>query len=226
MERYISIKVILDDIMHHPLLQDLSFERAINYTIQFIRIVGCPNLYYQKTEVIDIEDYRGKLPCDYISMIQVKDCRSGNCFRYSTDSFHYSYNGKEPYDLTYKIQGMVIYTSIEKGTVEVAYNSILTDDEGYPLIPEDSSFIRALELFIKKSQFTILFDLGKISQQVLANTQQDYAWAVGQAQRSLAIPTVDQMQSIVNSFTTLVPRMNSHREGFRTDSNQEKIRIQ
>ncbi len=108
----------------------------------------------------------------------------------------------------------------------MAYRAIMVDDEGYPLIPDDSSFTNALQLYIKKKHFTILFDLGKISHQVLANTQQEYCWAVGQAQSSLTIPSVDQMQSIVNLWTTLVPRMNSHREGFRTEGSQEKIRLQ
>ena len=39
MERYINIRQILDDLLEHPLLQDLSFERAINHCVDFIRIV-------------------------------------------------------------------------------------------------------------------------------------------------------------------------------------------
>lgn len=68
--------------------------------------------------------------------------------------------------------------------------------------------------------------MGKISNQVLANTQQEYCWAVGQAQSSLTMPTIDQMESIKNSWCTLVQRANSHREGFKTDGSQEKIRLQ
>lgn len=226
MERYISIRQIADDIMKHPLLQDISLESIVADTISFMGIVGCPKIFHEKVQKIKIDDFRGHLPCDYINVIQIKDCRSGHCFRYSTDSFHYSYRDKEPYDLTYKIQGMMIYTSIEKGEIELAYRAILIDKDGYPVIPDNSSFTNALELYIKKKHFTILFDLGKISHQVLANTQQEYYWAVGQAQSSLTIPTIDQMESIKNSWNTLVPRMNSHRDGFRTDSSQEKIRLQ
>lgn len=226
MDRYISIKQVIDDILAHPLLQDVTFERAINHAVNLMRIVGCPKIFYEKTQRIIIEDYRGSLPCDYIEVIQVKDYSSGYCFRHSTDSFHYSYNQQEPYDLTYKIQGMVIYTSIKQGDIELAYRAIMVDSDGYPMIPDDSSFINALELYIKKKHFTTLFDLGKISHQVLQNTQQEYCWAIGQAQSSLTIPTIDQMESIKNSWTTLVPRMNSHREGFKTEGTQEKIRVQ
>lgn len=225
MDRYISIRQVIDDLLVHPLLQDLSLERAVNYAVDFMRIVGCPKIFHEKVEKIQIEDYRGSLPCDYMEVIQVKG-KDGYCFRHSTDSFHHSYREKEPYDLTYKIQGMRIYTSIEKGEIELAYRAILTDRDGYPLIPDDGTFPNALQLYIKKKQFTILFDMGKISNQVLANTQQEYCWAVGQAQSSLTMPTIDQMESIKNSWCTLVQRANSHREGFKTDGSQEKIRLQ
>lgn len=225
MDRYISIRQVIDDILDHPLLQDLSFERAVNYAVEFMRKVGCPDIFHDKVATISIEDFRGTLPCDYIEVIQIKD-KSGYCFRHSTDSFHYSYSDKEPYDLTYKIQGMMIYTSIEKGNIEMAYRSFMLDDDGYPMVPDDGTFAIALGLYIKKRHFTILFDLGKISKQVLENTQQEYCWAAGQAQSSLIIPTIDQMESIKNSWNTLVMRVSSHRNGFRTNGSQEKIRVQ
>lgn len=229
MERYINIRQILDNLLHHPLLQDLSFERAINYAVDFIRIVGCPRIFNEKTVKLKVEDYRALLPCDYHKMIQVRTCACGktDTFRYSTDSFHMS---EDKYcnlpDLTYKIQGQVIFTSIKKGEIEIAYEAMSVDDEGYPLIPDNSSFSRALELYIKKECFTILFDLGKISPQVYNNTLQQYSWAVGQAQSELVKPTIDQMQAITNSWNTLIPRATSHATGFVTDGTMERLKVQ
>ena len=59
MEKYISLKQILDNLLDHPMLRDVSFERAVNYTQSFIRIVGCPKRFEEKTAIIEIEDYRG-----------------------------------------------------------------------------------------------------------------------------------------------------------------------
>lgn len=75
----------------------------------------------------------------------------------------------------------MIYTSIREGEIEMAYRAVMVDEEGYPMIPDDGVFPVALSLYIKKKHFTVLFDMGKISQQVLNNTQQEYCWAVGQA---------------------------------------------
>ena len=231
MDRYISIKVVLDNILDHPMLKDVSLERAINHTINFMRILGCPRMFEEKTALVDIEDWRGALPCDFNDIIQVRthnSCSGNNykVFRYATDNFHMSDNKQGSFDLTYKIQGNVIFTSIKEGVIEIAYNAFAVDSEGYPLIPDNSTFIRALELYIKKQCFTVLFDLGKISQAVYNQVCQDYAWAVGQAQSDLIRPTIDQMQAITNSLNTLVQRVSEHRSGFVNNGSAEMIKLQ
>lgn len=231
MDKYISLKVVMDNIMDHPMLKDISFERVINYTQSFMRIVGCPRMFEEKTALVEIENYRGMIPCDFNDIIQVRthsscDRKNYRVFRHTTDSFHMSDNKQDSFDLTYKIQGNVIFTSIKEGTIEIAYNAFAVDSDGYPMVPDNSSFISALEFYIKKKYFNVLFDTGKISQPVWNQVCQDYAWAVGQAQSDLIRPTIDQMQAITNSLNTLVPRMSEHRSGFVNLGTKENIRLQ
>lgn len=229
MDKYISLKQVLDDILDHPMLKDVSFERAVNYTVHFMRIVGCPRMFEEKTALVEIKNYRGQLPCDFNDIIQVRthsscDRKNYGVFRHTTDSFHMSNNKQDSFDLTYKIQGNVIFTSMKEGTIEIAYNAFAIDSDGYPLIPDNSSFIRALELYIKKQTFTVLFDLGKINQVVYQNVCQEYAWAVGAAQSDLVRPTIDQMESITNMLNTLIPRVSEHSNGFVNLGTRELIR--
>ena len=227
--KYTSIKVILDNLLDNPLLQDLSLERAVNYAVRFIKVVGMPSIFIEKTEKIEIEDYRGKLPCDFYEMIQVRGLSNKNeetqVFRYSTDSFHMSSNKSRDYDLTYKLQGNCIFTSIKEGTIEIAYRAILVDEDGFPLIPENGTFENALELYIKKHYFTTLFELGKINGQVLQHAEQEYAWAVGQAQSDLVRPSIDQLQAFTNSWNTLIQRTNEHSKGFKENGTMERIKL-
>ena len=81
---------------------------------------------------------------------------------------------------TFKTLGRVIYTSFKDGNIQIAYKAIPVDDEGLPMLPDNPIFLKALELYIKKEWFTILFDLGKIQPAVLNNTQQEYAFKAGQ----------------------------------------------
>ena len=214
--------------MQHPLMQDVTLEQAVAFTVDFMRIVGTPNMFVEKTEILDIENYRALLPCDYSQMTQVRKL-NGPTFRYSSDSFHMSEcraSREEFTDLTYKIQGNIIYTSIKEGEIEVAYLAIATDSEGYPLLPDNSSYTRALELYIKKQWFTILFDLGKIGPAVLQNTQQEYAWAVGDCQTEFNRLSIDKAESFFNSWRTLILRDSEHRTGFRNNGTKEVLKLQ
>lgn len=236
MNGFININVIMDRVTRHPLIKDIPFETVVDLAVDFMRIVGTPPSFIEKTEYIEIENYRGQLPCDFYEMIQVrlaKSCDKGfesydrhPVFRYTTDSFHMSEHKPKVSDLTYKIQGGCIFTApLRDGTIEIAYMAMPTDDEGYPLLPDNSAYTRALQAYIKKEWFTIQFDQDKIDQKVMAKADQDYAWAVGQAQTDLIRPNMDQMQAISNMWNTLVDRGQEHRKGFVHGGSKEHIII-
>lgn len=241
MNGFVSLKQVMDNVLDHPLMQNLSFERAVNYAVRFIRLMGMPKQFIEKTAIIPIKEYRGCLPCDYYEMIQVRlaDGKHGKghrpymppvpvrdpYFRYTTDNFHMSKDKQPSWDLTYKIQGTIIYTSVRDCEIEISYRAIPVDDEGYPMIPDDSAFIHALEMYLKKEHFTVLFDVAAIQPQVLANAQQEYSWAVGQAQSSMAKLSIDEMEAFTNMLNTMVTRVTEHEKGFINEGSREHIRL-
>lgn len=204
--------------MRHPMMRDIPFETAVEYAVDFISIIGAPALYDEKTAVVKVSNWRGQLPCDFADIIQVRTAHSSvpKTYRYSTYSFHMSPD-KFPVEeatLTYKIQGMVILTSTRNTDLEIAYKAFAVDDEGYPLLPDNANFLRALEDYIKLQWFTILYDMGKINQGVLQNAQQEYSWAVGAATMEFNKLTPDMAESLFNACKTLLPRSNEHWKTF------------
>jgi hypothetical protein len=83
--QYINIREILSRILRHPLLQDLNLESAVQYTVDFLGIMGLPSTYINKEVSIDVDNYRGVLPCDLISINQVK--HNGICLSHMTDNY-------------------------------------------------------------------------------------------------------------------------------------------
>lgn len=229
---YISIKEILNRLMRHPLLRDVNLDQVIQYTIDFISIFGMPKFYFDKQETLHIDNYRAVLPCDLIAINQVKECSTNTCLRSMTDNFlsedYYSKrNGyRVPQELTFKVQGQVIFTSFREGDIVVSYRAIPVDENGFPLLIDNPTFLKTLEAYIKKEIFTILFDMGKISSPVLQNAQQQYSWLAGQLQSEFTIPSISEMESLKRSWCTLLQRTTSFNDGFRNNGNQEYIKIQ
>lgn len=229
---YISIKEILNRLMRHPLLRDVNLDQVIQYTIDFISIFGMPKFYFDKQETLHIEDYRAMLPCDLIAINQVKECSTNTCLRSMTDNFlsedyYNKRNGyRVPQELTFKVQGQVIFTSFREGDITVSYKAIPVDDNGFPLLIDNPTFLKTLEAYIKKEIFTIMFDMGKITPPVLQNAQQQYSWLAGQLQSEFTIPSISEMESLKRSWCTLLQRTTSFNDGFRNNGNQEYIKIQ
>lgn len=230
---YVNIREVLNRILRHPLLQEVSIEQAAYYTLLFIGKFGMPAIYEDKEVTIDIADYRGALPEDLIQVIQVKDTQSQRCLRATTNNFKsvelasdYKDRNSGLNEFTFKTQGQVIFTSFKTGQVIISYKSIPVDTEGYPLLIDNQKYLRALELFIKKELFTVLFDEGKISMQVLQHTEQQYGWAAGQLQSEFNTPSLSEMEALKNIMCTLVQRTSDFSSGFKYLGSQEHIRLQ
>ena len=218
--QYTNIRRIMDELNKHPLLSDITLEQVVSYLVTFINIFGIPKLYQDKETLVKIEQYRGLLPCDLISINQVMDCKTKLCLRSSTNTFT---NCDNKY--TFRVQGRAIITSLQEGEILVSYKSIPIDEDGFPLLIDNSVFIEALKEYIKKEYFSILFDLGKLNQAVLQHTEQRYAWLAGQLKSEFTIPSISEMESIKNMWTRPIQNNNEFYTGFKNLGNQEPLKV-
>jgi hypothetical protein len=230
MNQTTNIRRILDRVMRHPMMRDIPFETAVEYTVDFISLMGTPAIYTEKTAIVEVDDWRGQLPCDFVSMIQVRisPVQKNNrwcklpglptlVYRKSGHSFHMSDYKTLPEitgELTYKIQGMVMFTSTRDIDVEISYQAFATDDEGYPLLPDNTSFLRGLENYIKLKWFEIKYDMGEISHAVMDRADREYCWSAGDAQSEFSRLDLDSAATLFNSFKSLLPRNGEHWKAF------------
>ena len=219
---FVNIREVLARVTSHPMLKNVDLEQAIRYTVDFISIVGCPTFYLDKEVDIPIEDYRGLMPCDLVSIVQVKDKKTGFCMHSMTDTFNpreYNFH-TEP---TFKTQGNVILTSFRTGEVTISYKALPVDETGIPLLIDNANFLKALELYIKKEKFSDLYDEGKIRDGIMGKAETDYAWAVAQCEKEFIMPSLSELQSITNMWNTLIPRVSEFNNGFIELGNKEYL---
>ena len=217
---YISIREVLSRVTRHPLLQDVDLEAAIQYTLDFLAKVGLPNAFLDKQAFVDIHNFKGLLPCDLISIIQVRDEKTKVCLRSMTNSFH-GHSRAVLGDETFKTKGRIITTSFKEGEVLISYKAIAVDEDELPMLPDDPTFLKALESYIKKERFIILFDTGKIKGDVLAHAEQDYSWNVGKCIAQFNIPSISEMQSITGMMHRMIPSKTEFHRGFKTLGDKE-----
>ena len=212
--KYISINEVLSRVLRHPLLQDVNIEQAVQYTVDFIGIFGLPNFYEVKCITLPIDNYRALLPDDLVSIDSISS--NGNYLNIVSHGID---------DYGYKKQGRVLYKSFKSGEVIITYKSMPIDDNGFPYLIDNPVFLKALEAYIKKEAFTILFDMGKIQPQVLQHAEQQYAWLAGQLQAEFSIPSVAEMEKLKNMWCSLIQRNNEFSKGFKTLGAVEQFKV-
>ena len=196
------------------------------YEVNQIRLSSLANRIPKYEENYRVDEDGNKIPTGTYTQVGYEDIEyyKNKSFRYATDTFHMS-DVKSDVDLTYKIQGGYLFTSIKEGTIELSYQAILLDKEGFPLIPDNSKFTRALQAYIKKEWFTILFDLGKLQAAIYQNAQQEYAWAVGACESEFQKMSLDKVESFYNSWSTLIPRRNQHQRFYSYNGSKQNLKI-
>jgi len=129
--KYITIQELLGELKDHPMLEDLTLERVISYSMSFCRKWGANVLFDEKSITVKADNYRVLLPCDFYELIAVRDHESQISYRASTDVFHYTpdevYITKTTLvnheTLTYKINGNILFLSTKDNEVDIVYQA-------------------------------------------------------------------------------------------------------
>lgn len=221
--KYTSLQEVIYRLKRHPLLANIEIADIAYDAMDVINLLGAPLIYESKVKFLDVEEFRTPLPCDLLYTLSVgrlvNDRISPMSSSTSTRAGNWSCvdaNGASTLPLsTYAIKRGFIYTDFEEGTVEVNYKAVALDEDGYPMIPDHVSVIKAIEANVTAQHFKVKVDMGEIAESALRRAETDYSWYMAQAQSILAIPDVDEMESIKNGLIRLIHNTSEHDNGFR-----------
>ena len=129
-------------------------------------------------------------------------------------------------ELSYRIHGNVLQTSIASGNVLLAYSAMATDEDGWPLIADDAAFLRALKAYVKWRHFLVLQECGDrtITEGIVNRAEQDYCFDIAQASGSLMRVTPERMHNIARILNNWMPRPYEHATAYAGLANEHTIR--
>lgn len=125
-----------------------------------------------------------------------------------------------------------IVTNQKHGFVKLAYKAVATDERGYPLIPDSTSYREAIYWYVVMKLTFPKFIGGRLggtskyAQKYAAQnyfyTQQQWNFYRNQAYAEAMMPTADDMQNIKNDWNKLIPDWDGDDTFFR-NIGQEQI---
>jgi hypothetical protein len=236
----ISLKRVLWKVMNSAFMQDLSYEGAAELALEAIRLIGAPLSYENKVTrpLLKIIDHKASLPSNLI-LIRGARAFTGNDenegqgipMTTATDIYHQKAGCYETdtncdlgFEVTYEVKSGVITTSFKDGYVEVAYQAIATDDDGFPLIPDNQDFILAIEYYIRYRVMESLWEAGKVADKVFNRVDQQKCWYMGAAQSDMQFSNMDHVEATMNSINRLIINSSAQRNFFKFMGKNERIK--
>jgi hypothetical protein len=238
----ISIKHVIEKIYRdYSAQEELDIWDIIEWAAEALEFVGAGNQYIEKVAEIPIKDHRGVIPCDFhsLQMISfngnplhqdmsifgpVSEEPSDNFLKgkkVSPENFPQQTNQRFSSLSVYDIQNGLITTSFADGTLVMMYKAIGTDNEGFPLIPDNEYYKRAIVSYCQTMMDRQQWRAGKLPEQVYRDSQADWQWFCAGARGAANMPNIDQMEQIKNMWLKLKPNINSYDSFFDNISERE-----
>ncbi len=226
--RFKSIKSIIAG-----LYRDLGINTEIHegdvveWISEALNMIGS---YSQMEEVavkLEVVNHRVELPCSFVYMKDIT--HNGKPLSWSTKSAANNYQcdtcNQIPTcctDYNFYIQDGYLNTSLETGELCLVYLGVPVDEEGYPLVPDDVYFDKALKSYCTYMLDRIQFRRGLIPEVVFRMSEKDWYFYVNSARGSANMPDTAMLDRIQKTWVRLIPKPREYANSFRGMENHER----
>ena len=148
--------------------------------------------------------------------------------QYGASTFHRSMhcegcvNENANYEDTYIIDNGYIKTSFESGKICLSYMAFPTDEDCFPLVPDEISFKEAMFWYVYKKilLFNPMFKVNGIKYDF---AEQQWKYYCTQARNAANYPDIDKYESFMNQWVRLIPSLNRHDLNFEQLNTREDL---
>jgi|TARA_B100000073_G_C23663039_1_gene545411 hypothetical protein len=160
--------------------------------------------------------------------IYFKNSNNMQPLQYGASNFHRSMhcddcvNESVHYEDTYIVDNDYIKTSFESGKICLSYMAFPTDEDCFPLVPDDISYSEALFWYIYKKILLSRPDF-KNNGINYVTAEQQWKYYCTQARNAANYPDIDRYESYMNQWVRMIPNINRHDVGFEQLNNREDL---
>jgi len=117
-----------------------------------------------------------------------------------------------------------IVSNMKTGWIKVSYDAIYTDDEGYPMIPDLISYVEAIYWYITMKLKYPEYLAGRMNREIYYDIRRSWNFYCKQAYGESMMPNEDEMETIKNVWTKLVPDIYANESGYVNIGEPQRIK--
>lgn len=213
---------------------ELPEDSIVEWVAEALNIIGAFGQYNSISDCLELNAGKSKLPCNFYKLVDIT--YNNKPLYWSSNSVATNYgcsNCQIPIcndnkcEYTFYLNNSYIITNIENPTTGlcIVYLGMPVDDEGYPLIPDDPMYDKALAAYI-----TYMLDYqdwrrGKIVDKVYQKSEFDWLFYVNSARGAANMPNTAMLEGLKNIMVRLMPRTSEYKKGFKNLGKQENLNL-
>lgn len=207
---------------------ELNESDIIEWSADALNMIGAYHQYDEVSKCLDVCNHQVELPCGFHKLVDISYKNKPIAWATNTLSHNYECDGcKIPNcgtQETFYITDGYLRTSFESGKICIVYLGIIVDDDGFPMIPDDIYFDKAITSYCTYMLDRIHFRAGRITESVYRDSERDWLFYVNSARGAANMPNAAQMERLKNVWVRLIPKQNEYNKFFKNNSNQERRR--
>ena len=244
--KYVSVKEIIEGVYRDTgTHEELDIWDVIEWAGEALELIGAGTSYEELVGEVCVSEHRAPLPCNFHILESISyngfplSLCSGTFSAISTtptstgtnvidgkevdkDNFPLTGVTKEPSGDCYYINDDFIITSFASGCLLLAFKGIKVDEEGFPMIPDNVSYKKAIKAYITMMLDRLGWRKGTMQENAYRDSQRDWEWYVKQARGAANMPNLDMMDNIRLQWLKLKPSQTAHRTFYTDLGNSER----
>ncbi len=215
---------------------ELNEQDCIEWGAEALSMIGAYGQYEEISDCITIANGKVKLPCGFDKLVDISYNNIPLNWATNTNAKNYQCSNcnipvcSGSCDYTFYINNSYLITNIKnhddlEANLCIIYLGIPVDEEGYPLIPSDIYYNKAITSYIIMMLDFQDFRKGKITDKVYEESKFNWSFYVNSARGAANMPSKAQLENFKNLMTRLASRPNLYKTGFRNLSNPENLNL-
>ncbi|MCS6955123.1 MAG: hypothetical protein NZM44_02055 [Candidatus Calescibacterium sp.] len=204
---------------------DIPVDDFIEWIATALQHVGTYYQFTEKEKRIEIENYKGELPCDFYKLKRI--LYNGYYLNNNKSLIGDSKEKIESNKFTERdinINHNVIIVSFERGFLDIQYLAIPVDEYGFPLVPDDVTFFEALFWRVVYQLCIRGYEFRNPRLRELEYVRMMWEKHCKRARAEGNMPDLDMIERIKNNWQRLRTSNNYHYNLFKGFGLQEKLK--
>jgi hypothetical protein len=224
---YISLNVVLSKLYRDLAINhELPLSSLVEWSAEALNLIGAYSQYNEISDCLTLTAGKAKLPCEFYKLVSIN--YKGRPMHWATNTNAANYqctncqipicsNGQCEYTFylndNYVITNINLDTTLEDN-VCIVYLAMPVCEDGYPMIPDDVYFQKAIVAYITHMLDRQEWRKGKTPDKVFQESEKEWLFYVKAAKGAANMPNSAQLERIKNVWRRMLPLTNEYDRGF------------